>query len=292
MSLDYDGNFNLISHHLAGGVSPYNYNIFNTSYYNGLGQISSNSSFMYFNYDSANFLTSTGMFSNSGIDTEYIRNNYGEELSKQIRLHFRNEGQVSTQEYWFEYERDSTGKILSIKSNYNGEIGNVEYEYGQNGQLLKVFKNDLLESTYSYDSNGNRTSLNGESYTYDAQDRLTSVGNKTFSYNENGDLEYILDSGLPEYFEYDVFGNLRKYTKQSKIVTYAINSNNQRIGKYLNGTLQKRFVYGKYITPVFEISSDNTSAKVFNYDHNGRIVGMRVGVTDYRIYTDHLGSPI
>jgi len=78
-----------------------------------------------------------------------------------------------------------------------------------------VKKNNVDYSSYSYNSNDNRTGYTGpsgavSSTSYDAQDRLLQYGATTYTYTDNGELLTKTAGGQTTTYDYDVFGNLQR----------------------------------------------------------------------------------
>jgi len=86
-------------------------------------------------------------------------------------------------------ERDKLGRIRFKTETLQGQSSQSEYRYDLAGRLTTEIKNGL-STTFGYDSNGNRTHLNGQIIAhYDSQDRLLDYAGITYGYSANGELQ-------------------------------------------------------------------------------------------------------
>ena len=104
-------------------------------------------------------------------------------------------------------------------------------------------------NSYSYDNNGNCTSINGTTYEYDGLNRLTSVSFSgktiTYSYRKDSKLSKVVyPNGMTTTYDYDAIGRLTsKLTKLSngKVVagyTYVLD----KVGNITEQTVQEPYV--------------------------------------------------
>ena len=93
---------------------------------------------------------------------------------------------------------DSLGRILTMTETVEGTTADYAYAYTPSGQLESVERDGAEVQSYTYDSQGNRTSYTNadtaesyvpEDYIYDAQDRLLARGDTSYVYNARGQLE-------------------------------------------------------------------------------------------------------
>ncbi|MBO9666020.1 MAG: RHS repeat-associated core domain-containing protein, partial [Bdellovibrio sp.] len=95
-------------------------------------------------------------------------------------------------------------------------------------------------------------------------------------------------------YTYDVFGNLTKVILPggTTTITYEIDGLNRRIGKKVNGVVQKRWVYMDQYRIAAELNSAGAITKRFIYGSKGNIPDYMIASgVKYRIISDHLGSP-
>jgi RHS repeat-associated protein len=124
---------------------------------------------------------------------------------------------------------------------------------------------------------------------------MAAYNTLTFTYNANGDLVTRTNTttSTTTTYSYDVFGNLVRVTLPTgTVITYEIDGLNRRIGKKVNGVLQKRWVYMDQTRIAAELSAAGAITKRFIYGSKANIPDyMLVGTAKYRIISDHLGSP-
>ena len=202
--------------------------------------------------------------------------------------------------YSIQYQRDNLRRMLTKTEVIGtGSPDTVGYSYDFASRLVGVALNGASVSTYSYDANNNRQSYTSSSGTstgsYDSQDRLLQYGSTTYSYNANGDLESKTDTALGETttYQYDVLGNIRSVSLPGgTTIEYVIDGANRRVGKKINGTLVRGYLYKDAWNPIAELDGSNNVINLFIY-------GSRNNIPDYmmtqsgvfRIIPDHLGSP-
>ena len=192
------------------------------------------------------------------------------------------------------YTRDDLGRITSKTETVGGVTTTYGYGYDTAGRLTSVSENGVTTATYDYDSNGNRTHVNGVLVaSYDTQDRLTSYNTASYGYTANGELLTKTDSGAITQYDYDVLGNLRHVTlPDTTTIDYLIDGRNRRIGKQVNGTLVQGFLYQDQLNPIAELDGSGNVVATFVYGSRSNVPDYMVkGASTYRIITDHLGSP-
>jgi RHS repeat-associated protein len=199
--------------------------------------------------------------------------------------------------YSVNYTRDLIGRIASKTETIEGQTTTYDYTYDLAGRLIEVSKDNVVVSTYSYDSNSNRTggtTVSGPiAATYDAQDRLTSYNGVAYAYTTAGDLLSRNESGLTTFFDYDVMGNLTHVSLPGGMqIDYVIDGRDRRIGKQVDGVLVQGFLYQDQLNPVAELDGNNNVVSRFVYGDKPNVPAYMIkgGVT-YRIISDHLGSP-
>jgi len=190
------------------------------------------------------------------------------------------------------YSRDKLGRITQKVESIAGISTTTDYSYDLTGRLI-------LETTgantisYTYDTNGNRTHINGALVgSYDDQDRLTSYAGATFAYTANGELLSKTEASNITQYQYDVLGNLRQVTlTDGTVVDYVIDGQNRIIGKKVNGILTQGFLYKDQLNPIAELDGNNNIVSRFIYGTKANVPDYMVkGANTYRIISDHLGS--
>jgi len=149
--------------------------------------------------------------------------------------------------------RDVLGRIVRKTETVGGEQHVYAYAYDSRNRLTDVIKDGSPLSHYTYDANGNRTA--GPALTtspvYDSQDRLLNYGNCEYSYKPDGSLQTkTCPDGVTTY-DYDSFGNLRGVMLPGgTAITYAIDGQNRRVAKKVNGVVIESFLYRSQFQPV------------------------------------------
>ena len=187
------------------------------------------------------------------------------------------------------FVRDKSGRISQKTETVQGVTHVFDYTYDTAGRLEEVKKDTVVTATYNYDSNGNR--LNNGAI-YDDQDRLLSQGSVTYTYTANGELLTKTDGGQTIY-NYDVFGNLISVTlPNATLIEYVVDGRNRRVGKKVNGTLERAWLYKDGLNPIAELDGMGSVVSRFVYATRSNIPDFIIkGGTTYRIISDHLDSP-
>lgn len=239
-------------------------------------------------------LTGTTMGSGTtGFTDTYTYNTYGE-----VTNYVAKRG--TTTIYDLTLARDGSGRVNGKTQVMNSITNNFVYGFDTSGRLEQVTKNSSVVANYGYDSNSNRNSGNvgaqPTTATYDDQDRLLTYNTLSFTYNANGDLLSKTNSTTSQttQYTYDVFGNLTQVVLPggTTTITYEIDGLNRRIGKKVNGVVQKRWVYMDQYRIAAELNASGTITKRFIYGSKGNIPDYMIASgVKYRIISDHLGSP-
>ncbi|CCQ90849.1 conserved hypothetical protein [Nitrospina gracilis 3/211] len=191
--------------------------------------------------------------------------------------------------YEVNYLRDKLGRIVQKQEAlHSGALHTFDYFYDVAGRLVEVKKDGVIILSHSYDSNGNRSGG-----IYDDQDRLLTLNNIDFTYTANGEMLSKSKSGQTTTYNYDVLGNLASVNlPDGTFIEYIVDGRNRRIGKKVNGILQKEFLYKDKLNPIAELDGSGNIISRFVYASKSNIPDyfMRGGVT-YRIISDQRGSP-
>ncbi len=86
--------------------------------------------------------------------------------------------------------------------------------------------------------------------------------------------------------------NLRRVLSLTgTVIEYIVDGRNRRIGKKVNGTLQRQWIYDGQLRPVAELNASGTLTATYIYATQINVPDYIVkGTTTYRVITDHLGS--
>lgn len=198
--------------------------------------------------------------------------------------------------YSTSYIPDLLGRISQLVETIEGVTTTTTYHYDLAGRLDEVLIDGITSETYTYDTNSNRTHLNGvQIAAYDDQDRLTLYGDNIYAYTDNGELLSKTNTVTAETtgYTYDVLGNLMQVSLPGSVtIDYVIDGQDRRIGKRVNGSLTQGFLYQDQLNPVAELDGSNNVVSRFIYADRSYVPAymIRAGQT-YRIIADHLGSP-
>ena len=186
---------------------------------------------------------------------------------------------------------DSIQRITNKVEILGGITNTFGYVYNLSGRLIQVWRNGSLAASYSYDTNGNRLTLNSETATYDSQDRLTSYNGATFGWSPNGNLTSLTIAGQTTTYACDVRGALTAVTPASGArIDYIIDTAGRRIAKKMGGVMQKGWLWnGDRI--VAELDSSAVVAQRFVYGDDDQTPSYLLkGTNTYRILSDERGS--
>jgi RHS repeat-associated protein len=232
----------------------------------------------------------------------YAANEYGE-LSSQTAspLKVDYEDLVSTPKV----PRDASGRVkrrIERVGIGSSTTRTFDYTYDDQGRLWKVA--GAATSEYRYDKNGNRTYAQNTTgivdgananIIYDAQDRLLKYGTTTFDYTTAGNLFHRYGLEGTTTYTYDALGALRSVRiPDGRLIEYVVDGFGRRIGKKIDGTLTKQWVYGQGLSPLAELDGAGTVKLRFIY-------GTRLNSPDafrtypdgklYIVHADQLGTP-
>ena len=191
------------------------------------------------------------------------------------------------------YTRDALGRITRMQEVVLGQSDpDKTYQYDTAGRLTGVTVNGI-STTWGYDANGNRTHENGQAIaTYDSQDKLQSWRGTTYQYNAAGDLTQKRGAAGTSTYRYDSQGNLRQVTlEDGRRIDYAIDPDNRRVGKKINGQLQWQMVWQDSLRPIARLKADGSLEATYYYADSPNVpAAMSKAGKLYRIIGDHLGS--
>jgi YD repeat-containing protein len=236
-----------------------------------------------FGYDPDKLLTSAGALTLTrdpqnglltgttlgGVTEDWTYNAFGEPASYAVNY---NGTPLLTQQF----TRDDSGRIVQAT-----EAGTTTYGYDQAGRLTTVTGGSGSVAQYSYDGNSNRLTrtvgTGVENAIYDDQDRLLAYNGATYTYTAAGELATKTDASGTTRYVYDELGSLLKVTLPSgTVIEYVIDGQNRRVGKKVNGTLVKGWLYSDQLHLVAELDGTGAVASRFVYSS-------RVNVPDYMI---------
>jgi RHS repeat-associated protein len=203
--------------------------------------------------------------------------------------------------------RDALGRIKTKTETVQGTSHTYEYTYDVPGRLTDVKIDGVNSSHYEYDANGNRTrgvTPSGTALgTSDNQDRLLSYGSAAYQYTANGELLSKTVGSQVTNYTYDALGNLKHVgLPGGPAIDYLVDGLGQRVGKRLNGTLVKGFVWIDELRIAAQLDGAGNVVSRFVYGSRPNVPEymIKAGAADcsaaanlpncYRLVTDHLGS--
>jgi RHS repeat-associated protein len=132
----------------------------------------------------------------------------------------------------------------------------------------------------------------------DAQDRLCRYGNYDYVYDDNGRLatKTQISTSDETAYTYDGLGRLRRVVlPDSTQIDYVHDALGRRIGKVVDGQLEKGWLYGNdSLRPMAQRDEGGEIEMTFVYETRVNvpdyIVDLEAPSKTYRVITDHLGS--
>ena len=186
---------------------------------------------------------------------------------------------------------DLIGRLTNKVETIGGVTNTSGYIYDINGRLGQVWQNGALGVTYTYDANGNRLTRNAETAAYDAQDRVQSYAGTIFGWSPNGTLQTSAAGGQTTNYTYDVRGVLTAVALPGGTqIGYVIDGEGRRIGKQVNGSLQRGWLWTSNLV-VAQLDSNSSLTEDFIYGADDSTPSyMIAGTNTYRILSDEGGS--
>jgi RHS repeat-associated protein len=196
-------------------------------------------------------------------------------------------------------ERDALGRVTHIVENSQGSAHDSTYGYDSVGRLVRVVRDGLV-TTYAYDANGNRISMQSGTDApvvgaYDSQDRIKTYGALAYDHTPHGDLLVRSDGDKTLLLTYDELGNLASATvslpTKTDTIDYVVDGLGRRVARKVNGAFDRAWLYRDELRPIAEIDSAGTFT---HFVYADSVLGapdfmIRSGVP-YRIVKDHVGS--
>ena len=193
-------------------------------------------------------------------------------------------------DYFYTYTYDEAGRLTVVADGTNA----VHYDLDANGNRLRRAVMAI----------GTTTPTSEEFGDYDVQGRLTQYDGKTYVYTPRGTLSTITEGSAVTTFTYDLLGNLRTVAFSNPSlpsIEYVVDGENRRVGKKVNGTLRKAWIYEDALRIAaefdFDFSGTPLKTKRFGYGTKSNVPDLMViedltatTTTRYRIVSDYLGS--
>ncbi len=198
--------------------------------------------------------------------------------------------------YKTRYVRDSVGRVAEDTERVSGVVTVLSFQYDSSGRLKTVLRNGVTDASYEYDGNGNRTRLTTSAGsvigTYDAQDRLQSYGSALYQFGASGDLQTKIAGVDTTRYQYSARGDLLSvHLPTGALVEYVVDPTGHRIGRKVNGILNRGWLYDGEDGLVAELDGQGQLVSRFVYGGRSNVPEyMTKGGQTYRLVTDQLGS--
>ena len=220
------------------------------------------------------------------LDWQYTYDAYGRAQSHSLDL-------VSGSYYSWSVVRDTAGRIVSLDESVEGVSTTETYDYDADGQLTEVRRDGVLEESYGYDQNFNRTTrqLGGsdvETALFTAGDSITNHGDVVYAMDANG---YLASRGGWS-FIYSLEGDLLEATDGTESIVYVYDGLGRRVARTDSGGTTEYF-YGD-LRSLHQVTAIRTPDGVFNnlyWTDQGFLYSVqRDGVLHY-VGCDPIGTP-
>jgi YD repeat-containing protein len=177
------------------------------------------------------------------------------------------------------YQYDVYDRLVEISDSSGAVL--AAYEFDVNGRLSQETKGNGDQTEYTYDSNGNLTSLVNSNqsgavqssyiYTYDARGNCTSEttpeGAKSYFYDGSGRLVYYEGPDGKVYnYAYDAAGNRVEVNENGERITYSTNEVNRYT--QAGGTTFTHDHNGNITS-----ATDDQGTSYYTYDPDNRLIG-------------------
>jgi len=199
--------------------------------------------------------------------------------------------------YDADYTYDDRGVVEELTETVEGETTTREFRHDASGRLERVITDGTTTQEFGYDDDDNRTSHTRDGSTvtptYDDRHRLKTYGDRTYDYTAAGHLQSVTENGDTTTYDYDVRHNLRSVTKpDGTAIEYLHDAFDRRVAKKVDGTITRKWLYRDGLNPVAELDGDDNLVAQFVYGTRDYVPDYVIkNGTNYRIVTDHLGSP-
>jgi RHS repeat-associated protein len=191
---------------------------------------------------------------------------------------------------------DRIGRLQSKTETIAGVTSVLSFSYDSAGQLNSVLRDGVEVEHYQYDDNGNRTravtSAGAQSASVDVQDRLLAYGDEGFEYSKNGELIHRIRGTDTTIYGYDGWSQLKSVQLPNRTrIDYVLDAEGRRVGRRVNGTLQRMWLYRGSGAIVAELDGTGALISRFVYATRPNVPEymVRSGQT-YRLVLDERGS--
>lgn len=228
----------------------------------------------------------------ASVTRDWDRNGFGE-----VSTHETTVGGSSA--YRVDYERNERGWVTKTTETVDGATTTREFSYDARGRLTEVSEDGSVVESYGYDDNNNRTTTERdgrtENHSYDGSDRLESSGDREYTYDDEGRLTEVVDTtaGDTTSYQYDSRGTLTAASlPDGTDISYVLGPMGRRVGKRVDGTLERGWLYHDALRPAAELDGSGTVRARFVYGSSNVTPDyMEKDGTTYAFVRDHRDSP-
>lgn len=199
----------------------------------------------------------------------------------------------SQQVYRSDFQYDNASRLHSKIETLESTAHTLEYSYDTACNLIEVIRDGMVFESYTYDTNGNRTSrqvMGGpvETATYDAQDRLVQRGGITYQFDADG----FMIRRENDTFQYSALGELLQASVAGKTITYTYDGFGRRVGRMDSvGTTQYLYGNPENFLQLTAVRDSSGELSMLFYDDNDWLFAIERGGTRFYCATDQVGTP-
>ncbi|MBU7022370.1 MAG: exo-alpha-sialidase, partial [Theionarchaea archaeon] len=258
--------------------------------YDSVNRVIAMPGYAQFTYDQDSLLSS--MTYSNGVVTEFQHDALHRPTTINARLNETGLLQMG-------YQYDPVGNITHLQ--YNRKTSEGEWE--QSAETYQYDSLDRLTATldqngslsYTYDSTGNRLSLNDLTYSYNAMNELLSTSDGTvFTYDDIGNLQSKNDGSDMWSYTYNGKNQLNQIEKNQQLISqYTYDGDGRRITKteWVESVQEYQTLIYVYsgMEVIYEKNLDTDQDAIYVFGRGGRIAKKVGELTDY-YHGDHLGS--
>lgn len=200
--------------------------------------------------------------------------------------------------YEISLQHDAKGRIVRKEEKTNGKPVVWEYDYDQDGRLVRSRRDGCGAEEYIYDRQGRRSEecnpLRGKGcrrFTYDRDNRLLSAGDARFEHDFDGfRCSRITPSGTTRYAYAPDYRLEAVRLPDGRHISYGHNEDGLRAVKYVKGKL----VAGYAWKDRFHLTGWHDGERLWciDYDRLGLPVAMRSSDLHFNFCIDQIGSVV
>lgn len=175
----------------------------------------------------------------------------------------------NSKEYWY----NALGNIIKVRENEGNKIYETDYEYREDGNLLKITDDLENEFQFTYDNLGRLTQLNDP-----------DLGLWTYTYDTEGNLLQQSANGKVITMQYDLLNRITKKTANGKTTTFNYDQNKiGTLSKVITPALTTEYQYDNRLRLINEkkIIDGITFENIYEYDALDRVTKVKSGGQDF-----------